>query len=138
MRLAPPISALIYYRNSNKINSARTSAPTSPRVSIISIRKKSKPISEDTIRLQKTIWAEAIEATTISNGSHSDGARLLLPALNQMFDIANTRKNTFNLHPPMVVYLLLFTQSCGCAFFAGYNMQDRNPLHIWPLHLLFR
>jgi hypothetical protein len=98
--------------------------------------EESKPISEETIRLQKLIWTEAIEATTNNNGSHSDGARLLLPALSQMFDIANTRKTTFDLHPPMVVYLLLFTLSCGCAFFAGYNMTDRNPLHILAFALV--
>jgi hypothetical protein len=53
-----------------------------------------------------------------------------------MFDVANTRRNTFDLHPPAVVYLLLFTLSCGCAFFAGYNMQDRNPLHILAFALV--
>jgi hypothetical protein len=31
---------------------------------------------------------------------------------------------------------LLFTLSCGCAFFAGYNMQDRNPLHILTFALV--
>jgi hypothetical protein len=92
--------------------------------------EENEPVSEETVRLQKLIWKDAIEATTVGNGGHTDGARLLLPSLTTMFEVANTRKNTFDLHPPTVVYLLLFTLSCGCAFFAGYNMSDRNPLHI--------
>jgi hypothetical protein len=89
------------------------------------------PVSEETIRLQKIIWTKAVEATT-AIGGHSEGGRLLLPALNQMFDITTTRKNAFDMHPPIVVYMLLFALSCGCAFFAGYNMTDspRNLLHI--------
>jgi hypothetical protein len=98
--------------------------------------EESEPVSIETTRLQKKIWSETIEATTNNDGSHSDGARLLLPALSQMFDIANTRKNTFDLHPPTVVYLLLFTLSSGCAFFAGYNMTDRNHLHILAFALV--
>jgi hypothetical protein len=61
------------------------------------------PVSEETIRLQKLIWTKAIEATTASRG-HSEGGRLLLPALNQMFAITTTRKNAFDMHPPTVVY----------------------------------
>jgi hypothetical protein len=98
--------------------------------------EESEPVAKETIALQKKIWAETIEATTNSDGSHSDGGRLLLPALSQMFDIAYTRKNTFDLHPPVVVDLLLFALSCGCAFFAGYNMTDRNPLHILAFALV--
>jgi hypothetical protein len=98
--------------------------------------EESEPVSKETSRLQKTLWSETIEATTNDDGSRSDGGRQLLPALSQMFDVANTRKNTFDLHPPLAVYLLLFTLSCGCAFFAGYNMTDRNPLHILAFALV--
>ena len=92
--------------------------------------EENNPVAPETVRLQKKIWNDAIDATTTADGAHSDGARLLLPSLTQMFEIANTRKNTFDLHPPVVVYLLLFALSCGCAIFAGYNMTDRNPLHM--------
>lgn len=61
------------------------------------------PVSEETVRLQKLIWTKAIEATTASRG-HSEGGRLLLPALNQMFAITTTRKNAFDMHLPTVVY----------------------------------
>jgi hypothetical protein len=89
------------------------------------------PVSKETIRLQKIIWTKATDATAAS-AAHSEGGRLLLPALNQMFDVTTTRKNAFEMHPPIVVYMLLFALSCGCAFFAGYNMTDphRNLLHI--------
>ncbi|RSL14648.1 hypothetical protein EDE15_0103 [Edaphobacter aggregans] len=96
------------------------------------------PVSEETVRLQKIIWAKAIAATTTSDG-HSEGGRLLLPALNQMFEITITRKNAFDMHPPLIVYLLLFALSCGCALFAGYNMTDphRNLLHIIAFAAVF-
>jgi hypothetical protein len=44
-----------------------------------------------------------------------------------MIDITSTRQNAFNMHPPAVVFLLLFAFSCGAAFLAGYKF-DR----AWP------
>src|SRR6185437_6823528 len=58
-----------------------------------------------------------------------------LPALNDMIDITSTRQNAFNMHPPEVVFLLLFAFSLGCAFLAGYGMTatPRNWLYILAL-----
>jgi hypothetical protein len=39
-----------------------------------------------------------------------------------MIDITGTRENSFNLHPPAVIFLLLFILSGGSAFLAGYGM----------------
>jgi hypothetical protein len=39
-----------------------------------------------------------------------------------MIDITSTRQIAFNMHPPAVVFLLLFAFSCGAAFLAGYSL----------------
>ncbi len=46
-----------------------------------------------------------------------------------MIDITSTRQNAFNMHPPAVVYWLLFVFSGGSALMAGYSMK-RGP-HDW-------
>src|SRR5438270_6847164 len=70
------------------------------------------PLSQ---HLQREIWEQSVAAAT-SQGANVDATKLLLPALNTMIDITHTRKNTFNLHPPEVVFLLLFLFSGGAAF----------------------
>jgi hypothetical protein len=78
-------------------------------------------ISPQSIRLQHEIWQQAVCASA-APGASQDAAKLLLPAINNMIDITATRQNAFNMHPPVIVYLLLFALSCGCAFMAGYGM----------------
>jgi hypothetical protein len=39
-----------------------------------------------------------------------------------MIDITATRQTAFNMHPPTVVFLLLFAFSGGSAFLAGYTI----------------
>ena len=55
-------------------------------------------------------------------GASPDAAKLLLPALNEMIDITSTRQNAFHMHPPAIIFLLLFVLSGCCAFVAGYGM----------------
>jgi hypothetical protein len=88
-------------------------------------------ISPETARLQQQIWTQTVNATQ-ATGASPDAAKLLLPALNDMIDITSTRQNAFNMHPPIIVYLLLFVLSCCCAFIAGYGMSGphRNLLYI--------
>jgi hypothetical protein len=78
-------------------------------------------VSPVTQRLQREIWQKSIAAAT-SPGANADATKLLLPALNAMIDITATRQNSFNMHPPAVVFLLLFAFSCGSAFLAGYTI----------------
>ena len=47
---------------------------------------------------------------------------LLLPALNEMFDITTTRTMAARTHPPGVIYGLLFVLGLGCALLAGHAM----------------
>jgi hypothetical protein len=79
-------------------------------------------ISQETVRMQRVIWEKAESAAT-SEGAKADAAKLLLPAINDMIDITSTRQNAFNMHPPDVVFWLLFAFSGGAALMAGYSMK---------------
>jgi hypothetical protein len=83
-------------------------------------------------RLQEMIWVQAIAASLLPQ-SHPDTARLLLPALNNMIDIATTRTMALRVHPPGIIYALLLGLSLICSLLAGYRMsfgQRRSWLHI--------
>jgi hypothetical protein len=81
----------------------------------------SKIAFERANEMQQQIWAKAVAASTAS-GSHPDSAKLLLPALNQMIDIATTREMALQMHPPPVVFGLLFILMLLSALLAGYAM----------------
>ena len=83
----------------------------------------SNEVSDTTKQLQQEIWTRAVAAAA-APGASPDATKLLLPALNDMIDITATRQNAFNMHPPAVIFLLLFVLSGGCAFVAGYGMTD--------------
>jgi hypothetical protein len=83
--------------------------------------------------LQDRIWAAAIEATR-STEAAPGAAILLLPALNSMFDITTTRTMELRIHPPSVVWTLLFLLGLICSLLAGHRMAIRGPRN-W-LHIL--
>src|SRR5215469_8359297 len=85
------------------------------------ISNEVSPLSE---HLQREIWKKSVEAAA-SPGANVDATKILLPALNSMIDISETRRTVFNLHPPQVVFLLLFLFSGGAAFLGGYSMSVR-------------
>jgi len=84
-------------------------------------------------RLQHEIWTEANAATRLPN-SHPDAGKLLLPALNNMFDMATTRTMALQQHPPGIIYALLFILGLFCSGLAGYRMA--NDKHRSWLHIL--
>jgi hypothetical protein len=79
-------------------------------------------ISPESARLQHAIWEKAAVASN-AKGAQPDAAKLLLPALNNMIDVTEERRNAFHMHPPRVVYWLLFFFSSGAALIAGYSMK---------------
>lgn len=81
----------------------------------------SQEVSPATKHLQDEIWQKSVAAAVVP-GANIDASKLLLPALNVMIDITATRQNAFNMHPPAIVFLLLFAFSGGTAFLAGYSM----------------
>jgi hypothetical protein len=96
--------------------------------------------SSQTDRLLADIWSRSITASAQPPGSagpNPDATKLLLPALNAMIDITATRKNAFNMHPPAIVFLLLFLFSGGCAFMAGCSMNSATPNWLYTFALAF-
>jgi hypothetical protein len=83
-------------------------------------------------KIQEEIWSDAVAATALPK-SHPDAGKLLLPALNNMIDITTTRTMALQIHPPRIVYGLLFGLGLICSLLAGYRMstgQHRSWLHI--------
>jgi hypothetical protein len=84
-------------------------------------------------KIQEEIWTEAVASTRLPD-SHPDAGKLLLPALNNMIDITTTRTMALQIHPPRIIYALLFGLGLICSLLAGYRMaagQHRNWLHIF-------
>jgi hypothetical protein len=90
--------------------------------------------SHKTDQLQDDIWSHVIAAAKLPT-ANPDATKLLLPSLNAMIDIAATRKNAYNMHPPIIVFVLLFFFSVGCAFMAGYGMNPLTPTSLWSIAL---
>jgi hypothetical protein len=88
-------------------------------------------------RIQQEIWTASVAATHLS-GSHPAAALLLLPAVNSMIDITTTRTMALQLHPPRIIYALLFGLGLICSLLAGYRMAGgyRSWLHILGFTLI--
>jgi len=83
-------------------------------------------------KLQADIWNQAVAAGRLE-GAPPAAAMLLLPALNQMIDITTTRTMAGQIHPPMVIFLMLFGLALASALLAGYGMaggKSRDWLHM--------
>lgn len=73
--------------------------------------------------VQEEIWTKAI-TRSLESGAHPDAGKLLLPALNDMFDIRTTRVMITQNHPPLIVYILLVGLSLTSAFLVGYGVSN--------------
>lgn len=77
--------------------------------------------------LQKDIWNLSVKATQPSE-MHS-ARMLLLPALNQVFDISSTRKNAILTHVPLVIVIALISLSFICSFLIGIGMANSSMIN---------
>jgi hypothetical protein len=80
-------------------------------------------------RLQREIWARAVVAARMPGAPESTPI-VLLPALNSMFDIATTRTLITQIHPPLIIYIMLFGLSLIGALLVGYDMARRKSLSL--------
>jgi hypothetical protein len=71
--------------------------------------------------LQKQIWHQAVAASQ-AKGAPPAAPILLLPALNAMIDITTTRTMATEMHPPTIVFVMLFGLALAASLLAGYGM----------------
>ena len=74
---------------------------------------------EHSRRLQREIWKDTVTASR--NSGFPVGVNLLLTTINGMIDITTTRTMATRMHPPGIVYGMLFTAALMAALLAGYN-----------------
>lgn len=84
-------------------------------------------------QIQQQIWSDAVAASVKATDSRV--TLLLLPSLNQMFDLATARYAALRTHVPGAIFVLLLALSLVCAFFAGVGMAKRRG-HASYLHIL--
>jgi hypothetical protein len=75
-------------------------------------------------QLQNDIWQLAIGALRQPE-TRPNAEILLLPALNQMFDITTVRVVATQMHPPLVIYVMLVGLALAAALLAGYQTADQ-------------
>lgn len=83
------------------------------------------------VALQNEIWKSVVAASRLP-GASSQAAMLLIPALNEMVDIAATRAMATGNHPPRIIFLLLAVLSLVGALLVGYSTsgnKDRSWFH---------
>lgn len=80
-------------------------------------------------RLQHQLWSLAIDASARPGDQLS---RLsILPALNDMFDIATRRSAAAIAHPPAIVFVMLFVLGLACAWLTGYGAGKQEKLSVY-------
>jgi hypothetical protein len=79
--------------------------------------------------LQSQIWSQAVAATRLPEARPSAEV-VLMPALNEMFDITTVRVMATQMHPPTVVYAMLIGLALVSALLAGYQ-SSADPVHDW-------
>jgi hypothetical protein len=80
----------------------------------------------ESAKIQEVIWTKAVNATFLPN-SDPDAGKLLLPALNNMFDITTTRRVTPDeIHCPRIIYAFLFGLGllCRCLLVIEWRVTE--------------
>jgi hypothetical protein len=81
-------------------------------------------------QLQNEIWAQAVAAVRLPE-TRAGTDLLMMPALNQMFDITTVRVVDTQLHPPLIIYAMLIGLALGSALLAGYQSAAEKG-YDWP------
>ncbi len=71
-------------------------------------------------RLQREIWGAAVQGS--GGDAPSSVAMLLLPALNEMIDIAAAHTLVAAIHPPPIIFFMLAGLALASALLAGYGL----------------
>lgn len=82
--------------------------------------------------VQHRIWKTILIAC--EEDSNKGLAQLIIPAMNNMFEVAHTGINMAKIHPPAVIFVLLIGLAALGAFLVGYNSADNK--HRFPIHMI--
>ena len=78
------------------------------------------------------VWAKAAAAGRPENGA-APRMLLILPPMNEMFDISQARRLATRIHPPAIIYVMLALVALAGALLAGHGMagyRRRSWLHM--------
>ena len=81
---------------------------------------KTQQLLAESRQLQSAIWTASLTAAQRPEAV-PQATQLLLPSLNEMIDITDTREMATQNHPPLVVFLLLGGLSLVCALLVGHD-----------------
>jgi hypothetical protein len=76
------------------------------------------------LQLRDAIQQRAVAAACV-NPAKSHACTLLLPALSQMFNMADIRASTARIHPPGVIFATLSALTLISALLVGHGMAGR-------------
>ncbi len=80
-------------------------------------------LNDQASAIQEKIWSTTLTATTAD--TRTQVSTLTIPALNEMFDIANTRFMISRFHTPKIIYLFSGLLALFAAYLAGYAMSRK-------------
>jgi hypothetical protein len=78
-------------------------------------------------QLQKELWRQTVAACQAAPTPQA--TMLLLPALNHMIDLTTTRTMAVQMHPPMIIFVMLFGLALASSLLAGYGMAGARSRH---------
>lgn len=84
--------------------------------------------------VQREIWSSVMAAC--DEHQESRLAMLVVPPINEMFDITTIRTAALSHHAPVLIHALLFVLALGSSFLAGRAMSPTTPRH-WTHVLVF-
>lgn len=87
----------------------------------------------DSLIIEKDIWKHSVKAC--SNMNNTAACMLILPAANSAFDLANTKVESMEIHPPHYIFILLIIIAMISTLFLGYNI-PRNKKYS-KMHIIF-
>lgn len=73
-------------------------------------------------RAQNDLWAQSVAATLTTTGEKA--RMLLLPALNDLFGAVEKERVARRLHPPLIIWVMLYVTALASALFAGYALSS--------------
>jgi hypothetical protein len=77
---------------------------------------------------QQVIWSNAVAFTLDPSGEKA--RMLLLPSLNEMFDVVEEERIARRMHSPLIVFFMLGVTAFASALFAGYGIASKST-HNW-------